>query len=290
MAKKKKTERKLSQKLIHKYRLVIFNENTFEEKISFKLTRLNVISLTALITFLLIIFTILLIAFTPLREYIPGYSSTALKEKATRLTMQVDSLENVVDRNNAYYQSIRKVLTGEVSDIDQQSDTILNTNNISPDSVDFSASQEEKELRNEVEKKDKFNLLESAVRQTQMNLFPPVNGRVSAEYDVDIKHYAVDIVTEKDTPIKATADGTVIFSDWTPNTGYVLIIEHSFGLISAYKHNAELLKSQGDLVKTGEVIAIAGNTGELTTGTHLHFELWVDGYPVDPRDYITFED
>ncbi|MGO1750926.1 MAG: M23 family metallopeptidase [Psychroflexus sp.] len=290
MAKKKKTERKLSQKLIHKYRLVIFNENTFEEKISFKLTRLNVISLTALMTFLLITFTILLIAFTPLREYIPGYSSSALKEKATRLTMQVDSLESVVDRNNAYYKSIRKVLTGEVSDIDQQSDTILNTNNISPESVDFSASQEEKELRNEVEKKDKFNLLESAVRKTQMNLFPPVNGRISAEYDVDIKHYAVDIVTEKDTPIKATADGTVIFSDWTPNTGYVLIIEHSFGLISTYKHNAELIKSQGDLVKTGEVIAIAGNTGELTTGTHLHFELWVDGYPVDPRDYITFED
>lgn len=290
MAKKKKTERKLSQKLIHKYRLVILNENTFEEKISFKLTRLNVISLTALSTFLLITLTILLIAFTPLREYIPGYSSSALKEKATRLTMQVDSLESVVDRNNAYYKSIRKVLTGEVSDIDQQSDTILNTNNISPESVDFSASQEEKELRDEVEKKDKFNLLESAVRQTQMNLFPPVNGRISAEYDVDIKHYAVDIVTEKDTPIKATADGTVIFSDWTPNTGYVLIIEHSFGLISTYKHNAELLKSQGDLVKTGEVIAIAGNTGELTTGTHLHFELWVDGYPVDPRDYITFED
>lgn len=290
MAKKKKTERKLSQKLIHKYRLVIFNENTFEEKISFKLTRLNVISLTALMTFLLIAFTILLIAFTPLREYIPGYSSSALKEKATRLTMQVDSLESVVDRNNAYYKSIRKVLIGEVGDIDQQSDTILNTNNISPENVDFSASQEEKELRNEVEKKDKFNLLESAVRQTQMNLFPPVNGRISAEYDVDIKHYAVDIVTEKDTPIKATADGTVIFSDWTPNTGYVLIIEHSFGLISTYKHNAELLKSQGDLVKTGEVIAIAGNTGELTTGTHLHFELWVDGYPVNPRDYITFED
>lgn len=290
MAKKKKTERKLSQKLIHKYRLVIFNENTFEEKISFKLTRLNVISLTALMTFLLIAFTILLIAFTPLREYIPGYSSSALIEKATRLTMQVDSLESVVDRNNAYYKSIRKVLTGEVGDIDQQSDTILNTNNISPENVDFSASQEEKELRNEVEKKDKFNLLESAVRQTQMNLFPPVNGRISAEYDVDIKHYAVDIVTEKDTPIKATADGTVIFSDWTPNTGYVLIIEHSFGLISTYKHNAELLKSQGDLVKTGEVIAIAGNTGELTTGTHLHFELWVDGYPVNPRDYITFED
>ncbi|MGO2102947.1 MAG: M23 family metallopeptidase [Psychroflexus halocasei] len=290
MAKKKKTERKLSQKLIHKYRLVILNENTFEEKISFKLTRLNVISLTALSTFLLITLTILLIAFTPLREYIPGYSSSALKEKATRLTMQVDSLESVVNRNNAYYKSIRKVLTGEVSDIDQQSDTILNTNNISPESVDFSASQEEKELRNEVEKKDKFNLLESAVRKTQMNLFPPVNGRISAEYDVDIKHYAVDIVTEKDTPIKATADGTVIFSDWTPNTGYVLIIEHSFGLISTYKHNAELIKSQGDLVKTGEVIAIAGNTGELTTGTHLHFELWVDGYPVDPRDYITFED
>lgn len=290
MAEKKKSERKLSQKLIHKYRLVILNEDTFEEKLSFKLTRLNVISLTTLFTVLLITLTILLIAFTPLREYIPGYSSTALKEKATRLTMEVDSLESVVERNNTYYESIRKVLTGEVSDMDQQIDTILNTENISPKNVDFSASEEELKLRDKVEKEDKFNLLESAVRQTQMNLFPPVSGRVSAEYDVNIKHYAVDIVTEKDTPIKATADGTVIFSDWTPNTGYVLIIEHSFGLISVYKHNAELLKTQGDLVKTGEVIAIAGNTGELSTGPHLHFELWVDGYPVNPRDYITFED
>lgn len=290
MAKKKKTERKLSQKLIHKYRLVILNEDSFEEKLSFKLTRLNVISLTTLFSILLVTFTILLIAFTPLKEYIPGYSSIALKEKATRLTLQVDSLQGVVQRNNTYYSSIKKVLTGELSSIDQQTDTILNTNNVSPKNIDFSASSEEQELREEVEKKDKFNLLESAVRKTEMNLFPPVNGRVTADYDVEIKHYAVDIVTKKDTPIKATTDGTVIFSEWTPRTGYVLIIEHSFGLISVYKHNAELLKDQGDLVKTGEVVAITGNTGELTTGPHLHFELWLDGYPVDPRDYITFED
>ncbi|MDN6279484.1 MAG: M23 family metallopeptidase [Psychroflexus sp.] len=290
MAKKKKTERKLSQKLIHKYRLVILNEDTFEEKLSFKLTRLNVISFTTLFSILLVTFTILLIAFTPLKEYIPGYSSIALKEKATRLTLQVDSLEGVVQRNNAYYSSIKKVLTGELSSIDQQTDTVLNTSNVSPKNIDFSASSEEQELREEVEKKDKFNLLESAVRKTELNLFPPVNGRITADYDVEIKHYAVDIVTEKDTPIKATADGTVIFSEWTPSTGYVLIIEHSFGLISAYKHNAELLKDQGDLVKTGEVVAITGNTGEITTGPHLHFELWLDGYPVDPRDYITFED
>ena len=112
---------------------------------------------------------------------------------------------------------------------------------------------------------------------------------ISQNYNIKEKHYAVDIVVAKDTPIKATADGVVIFSEWTTETGYVIIIEHSYGLISVYKHNAFLTKSQGDLVKSGEVIATAGNTGELTTGPHLHFELWSDGYPINPTNFIDFE-
>jgi len=120
-------------------------------------------------------------------------------------------------------------------------------------------------------------------------LFPPVSGTISESYDVKSKHYAVDIVVEENTPIKATADGTVIFAEWTAQTGYVILIEHSSGLISVYKHNASLTKSQGDLVKAGEVIATAGNTGELTTGPHLHFELWSDGYPVNPTNFIDFK-
>jgi murein DD-endopeptidase MepM/ murein hydrolase activator NlpD len=120
-------------------------------------------------------------------------------------------------------------------------------------------------------------------------LFPPVNGEISVPYNLKKKHYAVDIVVAPDTPVKATADGTVIFAEWTAETGYVVILEHSYGLISVYKHNASLTKNQGDFVKTGEVIATAGNTGVLSTGPHLHFELWNDGYPINPTNFIDFK-
>ena len=144
-------------------------------------------------------------------------------------------------------------------------------------------------LREKVDKEDKYNLFESATSKVNFVLFPPVNGTISEGYNVQEKHYAIDIVVTKDTPVKATADGTVILAEWTTQTGYVVIIEHSNGLISVYKHNASLTKEQGDLVKSGEVIAISGNTGELTTGPHLHFELWSDGYPIDPTTFIDFE-
>ncbi|MBR9756913.1 MAG: M23 family metallopeptidase, partial [Algicola sp.] len=143
-------------------------------------------------------------------------------------------------------------------------------------------------LREQVEKEDKYNLFETATSKISFVLFPPVSGTISEGYDAEKKHYAVDIAVPKDTPVKTTADGTVIFAEWTTETGYVVLIEHSNGLISVYKHNASITKQQGDLVKSGEVIAMAGNSGEYSTGTHLHFELWKDGYPIDPTNFIDF--
>ncbi len=287
---KKKDKKKFSEKLLHKYRLVILNEDTFEERVAFKLSRLNVISLSVIFSILLIVGTSVLIAFTPLKEYIPGYSSSALKQKATRLSLKVDSLENQVAINNNYYQSIRAILSGEIPLEEFNEDSTYKTQISNIKSEELQPTLAENKLRERVESNDKFNLLEQAVQKTDLSLFPPVTGRITEAYNAEIKHYAVDIVTVKDKPVKTVADGTVIFSEWTASTGYVIIIEHSFGLISVYKHNAELLKAQGDLVKSGEVIAITGNTGELSTGPHLHFELWVDGYPVNPQDYITFEE
>ena len=132
-------------------------------------------------------------------------------------------------------------------------------------------------------------MFESATSKVNFVLFPPVNGTISESYNAKEKHFGIDVVVAKNTPVKATSDGTVIFSEWTAETGYVIIIEHSYGLISIYKHNASLTKSQGELVKSGEVIATAGNTGELTTGPHLHFELWSDGYPINPTNFIDFK-
>ncbi|AEH00869.1 M23 family metallopeptidase [Lacinutrix sp. 5H-3-7-4] len=289
MAKKTKKTKKISKKLLHKYRLVILNEDTFEEKLAFKLTRLNVFVLLSLSTFFLIVFTILFIAFTPLKEYIPGYSSTALKKKAVELNFKTDSLQQVITLNDQYYASIKQVLKGEVNTLEFNRDSIIEAASLDPSEVDLSPSEADSILRAKVDKEDKYSLFETAKSRTNFVLFPPVNGEISETYNAEEKHYAVDVVVAKDTPVKATADGTVIFSEWTSQTGFVIIIEHSYGLISVYKHNATLTKSQGELVKSGEVIATAGNTGELSTGPHLHFELWSDGYPVNPTNFIDFK-
>lgn len=290
MESSKKEKRKIKQKLLHKYRLVILNEDTFEERLSFQLSKLNVIILSTISALILVSGTALLIAFSPLKEYIPGYSSTALKNKATRLSLTVDSLTTVVNKNSAYFQSIRDMLIGKVDSLDMEQ--VYNQRDSKPidqDSVNLLASEKDSILRVKVEQEDKYSLLEKATFNINFTLFPPVSGSVSEVYNVEQKHYAVDIVTEKNEPVKATLDGTVIFAEWTVETGYVIIIEHSFGLISVYKHNDSLLKEQGDLVTAGEAIGVVGNTGEFSYGPHLHFELWVDGYPVNPSDYINFE-
>lgn len=289
MADKKKKPKKIKRKLLNKYRLMILNENTFEERLSFKLSRLNVFVLTSLVAVFLITLTYLLIALTPLREYIPGYSSTALKKKATELSFKTDSLQRVIFMNDRYYESIKKVLSGDLNAVDFNKDSIIQAVKLEASEVDLKPIAEDSLLREKVDKEDKYNLFESATSATSFVLFPPVSGTISEVYNAKEKHYAVDIVVAKDTPIKATADGIVIFAEWTASTGYVVIIEHSYGLISVYKHNAALTKTQGDLVKAGEVIATAGNTGELSTGPHLHFELWNDGYPINPTNFIDFK-
>ena len=288
MKEKKKRPRRIRKKLLDKYRLVILNEETFEERISLKLTRLNVFVLVSLSSIFIIIATTLLIAYTPLREYIPGYSSASLKKQATLLHFQTDSLQQALAMNDKYLSSIKKVLTGDVSSSELNKDSIINAVKIEVSEVNLKPIKEDSILRDKVDKEDKFNLFESATSGANFVLFPPAKGIISEPYNLKTRHYAVDLVIAKDTPIKATADGTVIFAEWTADTGYVIILEHSQGLISAYKHNASLTKKQGDLVKAGEVIATSGNTGELSTGPHLHFELWNDGYPINPTNFIDF--
>lgn len=289
MAKKKKKEKNLTKKLLHKYRLVILNEDTFEERFAIKLTRLNVFILTSISAIFLIFLTILLIAFTPLREYIPGYSSAKLKKQATILNYKTDSLVNELELNRRYYASIRKVLTGDVATLDFNRDSILQDTKNDVGSIEVTTNKEDSLLREKVDKEDKYNLFESAADQSSYVLFPPVNGTISEGYNIEEKHFAVDVVVAANTPVKATADGTIIFAEWTVETGYVIIMEHNQELISVYKHNSAITKSQGDLVKAGEVIAMSGNTGELSTGPHLHFELWSKGYPVNPTNFIDFQ-
>ncbi|MEZ4856870.1 MAG: M23 family metallopeptidase [Gelidibacter sp.] len=285
----KKKEKRFAKKLLHKYRLVILNEDTFEERFAIKLTRLNVFVIVSLSTIFLVAATTFLIAFTSLREFIPGYSSAKLKKQATELNYRTDSLQQIITQNEKYFASIKRVLTGDVKMVEFNKDSIIDAANKDTTVANLKPIKADSILREKVDKEDKYNLFESAISASNFVLYPPVNGTISEPYNVKEKHYAVDIVVAKDTPVKATADGTVIFAEWTAETGYVIIIEHSYELISVYKHNASLTKQQGDLVKAGEVIAMAGNTGEYTTGPHLHFELWSKGYPINPTNFIDFK-
>lgn len=289
MAKKVKKRKEIKRKLLHKYRLVILNESTFEEKISFKLSRLNVFVTGSLCIIGLIGLTTLLIAFTPMREYIPGYSSTKLKKQATDLTYETDSLVRVLNNTNQYLENIKMVLTGDIENNEINRDSLRAQFKLDPSTVDLTPIRQDSLLRAEVALEDKYNLFERNTEKSDVVLFPPVGGTVTQTYDTRKRHYAVDVVAPRETPVKAVANGIVIFAEWTADTGHVIILKHKDGLLSVYKHNGSLNKGQGDIVRAGEVIASVGNTGEFTTGPHLHFELWDKGTPVNPQDFIDFK-
>lgn len=282
-------KKKFKQKLTLKYRMVLINEDTFEEKFSFKLSRLNVFIFSGLFVILLISLTSILIAFTPLREYIPGYSSIKVKRQAQELIFKVDSLENILEVNNRYISRFQEVLMDEVSAFTFDKDSVFETIQFDRDSLPTSNSLSDSLFRIEIEREDKYSFFEEAKKDVGIVFFAPVTGTITEGYNANEKHFAVDVVVKTGTPVKAISDGTVIFAEWTAETGHVIILEHAIGYISIYKHNGALHKQQGDLVKSGEVIASSGSTGEFTTGPHLHFELWSDGYPVNPINFIDFE-
>ena len=266
--------KKLKEKLTFKYRFVVLNEETFEERFSFKLNRLNAFVFGGLFSVLLITLTILFIVLTPLKEYIQGYSSTELQKEATRLVYKVDSLNRALS------------VKGEIKRVTFNKDSVLKQFLL--EDIDFAPSSVDSAFREEVEQADRFSVFQQATRNADIVFTAPIKGEVTQHYDDKEKHFAIDIAVEMDSPVKAVADGTVIFKGFTADTGYVIIIEHTQGFISVYKHNASIYKEQGDLVKSGEVIASAGSTGTFSTGPHLHFELWNEGYPVNPSNYINF--
>ena len=289
MSEKRLKRKKIKKKLFTKNRLVILNEDTFEEIFSLRLTLMNVFVVATLGALLIIFITTFIIAFTPLREFIPGYASTQLKKDATELALKSDSLSQALKKNEAYIQSIKKILTGDLDYAKFNKDSITASATETISEEELQASKADMKLREEVEREDKYNLFEKAKPKVSTVLFPPVKGIITEKFNPQKKHYAVDVALAKNTPIKSILSGKVIFADWTPNTGNVVIIRHNNGFISVYKHAASVTVAQGDAVKTGEVIALAGSTGRESTGVHLHFELWKDGYPIDPSIFIAFE-
>lgn len=288
---KKETKRKyLKRKLLSKYRLIFMDEDTFEERGSIRLSRLNVFVVSSVFALFMISATTLLISYTPLKEYILGFSEVKLKQKTLELNFKVDSLENEIMKSNLYITSVKKVLTGDIHPEMLNKDSILKNAKIDVAEVNLNPSKQDSLLRQDVAEEERYNVFEKAeYRKGGFLLFPPLVGTVSNDYSPENRHYGIDIVAPLGSAVKSVADGTVIFADWTLGAGYVIIIEHKDNLISVYKHNSSLTKREGNQIKSGEVIATVGNTGELTTGPHLHFELWNNEYPVNPKNYIEFK-
>ena len=290
MAKKNKTKSKFRQRITNKFRLVVLNEDTFEERLSFKLTILNIFVLSGVFSILLVASTTVLIAYTPIREYIPGYSSTQLKKDATQLVLEADSLKRKLQSLENYTKVLIPILSGQQPLNEVDFDSLKeNSKPIDFDVSKLDASKTDSLFREKVDSKDRFPLFDKAENKIDMVFFAPITGNITQQFNITEKHFAIDISQTTGTPVKAIEDGRVIFAEWTTETGYVIIVEHGTGFISVYKHNGALLKQQGDFVKSGEAIASVGSTGELTTGPHLHFELWYNGYPVNPLNYIDFK-
>ena len=281
--------RKIFKKLLNKRRLIILNEDTFEETFSLKLNLMNVFVVVMLSSIFLIGITTYIIAFTSLREYIPGYASTKLKKDALNLAIKSDSIEKVVKENDLYISSIKKVLTGDIEYAKLSKDSLIAAERAKIDVSKTLASEVEIKLKEQSQNEDKYNVFESAKPKVNFVLFPPVQGPIIEEFNTKNKHLAVKIAVANNTPIKAIANGTIVFADWTPSSGYVVIIRHQDVILSVYKNAASLTKNQGDAVRSGEVIALAGNSTSNNSSTNLHFELWKDGFPIDPTQFINFE-
>jgi len=288
MKKKKKTPTFLDD-LYRQYKVVVSNENTFEERLSFKTSKLGVFLTSLLYTAALIGATICLVFFTPLKEYVPGYSSLELLKSTTEQGFKLDSIIKATELNNQYYNSIIRVLTGELDTIAFNRDSIINEINAEILSSELSPSKEDSLLRKYIDEEDKFNLTSNQLLIENAILFQPVQGEITQNFNKKEDHFAIDIAVDEGTPIKAISDGRVLFSDWTVQTGYVIIIDHGDMLISVYKHNSSLVKKQNETVNAGEIIALSGNHGTLTTGPHLHFEVWKNGTPIDPMQLFNFK-
>jgi murein DD-endopeptidase MepM/ murein hydrolase activator NlpD len=282
------------KKLKDMYRLVIMNDDTLEERFTFRLSRLNVFIALGTITIVLIFLTSILIAFTPLREYIPGYTNVKLQRNLYELQLKTDSVVKELERKDKFLDNLKKIINGNdlSSEIPAANDTVRRYGDIR-----INRSTEDSMLRLEVESQAKYSLyrMESSGSALQKKtslgnvlFFVPLKGVITNDFDPARQHYGIDIVAKENEAIKAVLDGTVIFSDWTVETGYVITIQHLQNVVSVYKHNSALLKRQGEHVTAGEPIAIIGQSGELTTGPHLHFELWNEGNPINPQDYISF--
>ncbi len=284
---KKKRKKSFWKDIRFKYKLTILNENTLEEVFKLRVSKFN--GLSVLFTTLFLIFFIVssILVLTPLRNYLPGYFNSEVRAQIVSNALRVDSLQTVVEKQNLYITNIQDIFKGEV-----KPDTIHSIDSLTTMRVDSIKERTEREnaFREEYEEREKYNLssFTANIDLGGIQLFLPTSGIITGHFDVERKHYGVDVAAPANESILAVLDGVVVLSTYTADTGYLIQLQHNQDFVSIYKHCGALLKKQGDRVKSGEVIALVGNTGTLSTGPHLHFELWYKGQAVNPEHYIAF--
>lgn len=274
------------------YRLVIMNDETFEEISSYKLTLLNVYVLLSTLVVVTAALVVLLIIFTPIKKYIPGYGSAGSSRELMLLNREVDNLEKQLAADSLYIENLKKVMIGDIQPPSPEEEG----GQIFEDSLlDVERIAEDEQLRQEIKLEEVRQISQEGTPTNynetsleQLHFAAPLTGEISAGFMPDKAHYGVDVLAPKNTAVKATMDGVVIQSDWTLETGNTIGIQHANNIITFYKHNSVLLKKVGSKVKAGEAVAIIGNSGTLSDGPHLHFELWYRGRPLNPADYILF--
>ncbi len=284
---KKKRKKSFWKDIRFKYKLTILNENTLEEVAKLRVSKFN--GLSVLFTTLFLIFFIVsaILVLTPLKNYLPGYLNSEVRAEIVNNALRLDSLQGVVEKQNLYITNIQDIFKGEV-----KLDTISSIDSLTTMRVDSIKERTEREnaFIEEYEEREKYNLssFTATLDLGGIQLFRPTSGIITGHYDAETKHYGVDLAAPSNESIVAVLDGVVILSTYTADTGYLIQLQHNQDFVSVYKHCGSLLKKQGDKVKVGEVIALVGNTGTLSTGPHLHFELWYKGQAVNPEHYIAF--
>ncbi len=274
-----------------KYRITVRNDHTFEEVWKITMTRYNAFLLVSFLIIFIIGATASLIAFTNLREFVPGYPDVTMRRNILMSAIRLDSLDRELALRDRYFDNLNAIISGNqlIGKFTRQDTTKKYQ------SIVFNNSKQDSVLRTRVENEERYNLTlgpsspEAVSSLAGLHFFPPVKGIISGRYDIRTKHFGTDIVTKPKAIVSAALDGTVIFTGWTMETGFVIEIQHPNNIVSVYKHNASLLKETGDLVRAGEAISIVGDSGELyTSGPHLHFEIWYKGSPLDPEKHILF--
>jgi len=298
----KKRGRKFIEKSRENYRLIVMNNETFEEVGSYQLSPLNIYMAICGVIAIVAFLVFLLIVATPIKRYIPGYGNIQEHKEALRLTAELNAIKEDLSAQEAYTENIRKILVGDIVEVESQVAAIdTNATEDIPDSLlNVERIREDELLRKEIELNEQLQnrqtnttgslAMNNQISLEQLYFIPPISGgTISEPYGPDNKHYGIDVMAPKNTPVKAIMDGFVFTSDWTLETGNTIGIQHANNLISFYKHNSVLLKESGNQVKAGEAIAIIGNTGTLSSGPHLHFELWHNGKAVNPENFIIFD-